>query len=207
VEFLADSSKSWYGKIKYNERKMMDTILERDATSDVARELACMITAMFMAHDQAAKDSKKRVRKIDGLPYGVHPGLAAFMMLAEQSFPVPQRLRYSKALNYHDTGEDTNAAALIEREVRELVAGLTFDDDVDSSVEAIKRGPEIAMLKSYDSFCNLLGLEKMVAWPREKKLNRIAKSEKVFTFARQHYPGLFLWILADALVAHLKKIV
>jgi hypothetical protein len=185
----------------------MTTILERDPTSDVARELACMITSMFMAHDQAAKDSKKRVRKIDGLPYGVHPALAAFMMLAEQSFPVPERMLYSKALNYHDTGEDTNAAAMIETEVRELVTGLTFDDDVDSSEEAVRRGPVIAMLKSYDSFCNLLGLEKMTAWPRDKKLNRIRKAEKVFDYARQHYPELYLWVLADALVAQLRKII
>lgn len=176
-----------------------------DNITKMAREIGTMVLNMIMAHDQCANEPHKRVRKVDGLPYGVHPPLSFFLMLHETSFPVWKRFLYGRALNWHDLKEDTSADPRIigDKEVEVLVDKLTFSDDMDSSAEAIRRGPEIAMLKSYDTFGNLFGLDA-IEWTIEKKKRRIEKAEKLFAYARPHYPELYIWPMADALLATIK---
>ncbi len=176
-----------------------------DITTQQSNEISQMISSMFLIHDKKSKDSKKRMRKQDGLPYGVHPAFSGLLMLHEANVELSQRLIYAEALNYHDVEEDTlDDLLLISPPARIFVRQLTFSDECDSSEEAIKRGPEIAMLKSYDSTGNLFGLDLM-PWAYEKKLWRIAKAEKLFVFARPHYPNLYIWPIAEALVATMKQ--
>ncbi len=170
-------------------------------TGNMARDIATGTLTMMLAHDQASKTPGNRIRKGDGLPFGVHPAFTGFLMLHEASIPVPKRLIYADALTHHDYKEDTDAdLSVISPEALRLVEQLTFEDGLDNTTEAIARGPEIAMLKSYDTFGNLFGLDQ-IDWPMDKKLRRLEKAVRLFAAARPHYPDLYIWPLADALVA------
>lgn len=178
--------------------------MENEKVWSRSEEVSNNLLAMFRFHNQFPKKESNRARR-DGMPYGIHPALAAMLMLHESSIPIDERLLYSKALMFHDVLEDTNIPSpMIDEDIRGLVVDLTFDDNVDSAAEAVKRGPKIAMLKSYDTVCNLFGLD-LTDWPHDKKLRRLIKATNLFSAAYKHYPNLYIWVIADALVASMEQ--
>jgi hypothetical protein len=189
---------------------MTTTTTTRD-TAILAGQISKMILGMIETHNTRAKKPENRMRKVDGMPFGIHPALAALLMMHEMSIELPLRLIYAETLAWHDSLEDTTVSEeellgmLTFPESLPLIKKLTFTDDANTTDEAIRRGPEISMLKSYDAVCNLFGIENIDdgVWSREKKLNRIGKAERLLNFAQPHYPNLQIWCIGRAIISRL----
>ena len=186
-----------------------------DETDIQVGQIARILRETLDLHNDRATKPQNRIRKGDGLPYGIHPTFGTLMIVHEASIPLPRRLILAEAFSKHDLLEDTTATvAELERilnfpESLPLIIGLTFDEGVDTTEEAIRRGPEIAMLKSFDAVCNLFGLAEMdeSIWPREKKLRRIVKAKRLFDYVQPHYPDLQIWCIGRAIIERLEKLI
>ncbi len=167
-------------------------------------ELGKMISSIFYHHECHSRKPEKAFRKFDGrTPYGVHPTLAAMLILHEEYLLEDVRVIGAKALLAHDLIEDTKIARLPDwcyqpLAIASLVYELTFYEDQDPSVEIWKRSDKAKLLKFYDVTVNLMCVSAMkperVQYCREQ-------AQKHLAWVEERYPHLEIVKIAKGLLA------
>lgn len=166
-----------------------------------AYHLSAMISDVFHLHSNFAKTPEKASRKFDGkTPYGVHPTLAAMLLLHEETLPEDFRVLGAQVLLGHDLIEDTTASLqgwCKEPDVESLIRELTFAENQDSSVEIFNRSAVAILLKFYDAVVNLMCTGKMDPKRREE---RRARAMEHLIWVETRHPELEIVKIAHGLL-------
>ena len=167
-------------------------------------QLSWMIRDIFLFHQNHAKNPEKAFRKFDGkTPYGVHPTLAAMLILHEEHLSEEVRVRGAKALLAHDLLEDTMVPLVAltnwggDPDVTGLIQELTFTKDENPSVEIWNRSHEAQLLKFYDVTVNLMCVGKMSP---DRIQYRREQAKKHLAWVESNYPGLEITKIAGGLL-------
>lgn len=123
------------------------------------KDLAELIEFVIRAHDEHAREPRKRFRKWDtGTPYAIHPIWCAMTLLTETSLPQTVRKDGARALLLHDILEDTTAELPERVYVHNLVAEMTFESFEEEHELVWQRSELCILLKLYDKVSNLMDM-------------------------------------------------